>query len=50
MCWVVVSSQNDPASRARVAALGVDYFLDKPCSGRLLLDAVDRALQSESVV
>ncbi|MEM9602951.1 MAG: response regulator [Pseudomonadota bacterium] len=47
---VVVSSQNDPDSRARVAAFGVDYFLDKPCSGRLLLDAVDRAMQSESVV
>ncbi|MEM6984971.1 MAG: response regulator, partial [Pseudomonadota bacterium] len=46
---VVVSSQSDANSRARAKAFGVDYFLEKPCSGRLLLDAVDRALQSESV-
>lgn len=42
---VVVSSQSDESSRARVAEFGVAHFLDKPCSGQALLDTVDRALE-----
>ncbi len=46
---VVVSARSGDDSRARVQALGVEWFLEKPCRGNQLLEALDKVLLGATV-
>jgi two-component system response regulator FixJ len=41
---VLVSGRGDPRTRARAAEIGPAAFLEKPCSSRMLVQAIDQAL------
>jgi len=41
---IFVSGRGDTGTRARAAEIGPQAFLEKPCSSRMLLQAIDQAL------
>lgn len=41
---VFVSGRGDPQTRARAAEIGPAAFFEKPCSSRMLVQAIDQAL------